>query len=80
MELDLDGPDLGDVQVSAVHAEAELGIGERIESVRRAEAREPGTVASTHPRKEAAEGAIDAVQHTSSTRTTPDMRRKRHAD
>jgi hypothetical protein len=45
MELDLDGPDLGDVQVAAVHVEAELGIGERIEPVRCAEAREPGAVA-----------------------------------
>jgi len=63
MALDLNSSDLGELQVSAVHAEAELRIGERIESVRRAEAREPGPVASTHPRKEAAEGAIDAVQH-----------------
>src|ERR1700687_25893 len=62
MKLDLDGPDLRNVQVAAVHVEAELGIGDRIEPVRRAEAREPGTVASTHPRKEATEGAIDTVQ------------------
>ncbi len=63
MELDLEGPDPGDVQVSAVHAKAELGVRERIEPARRPEAREARMVPSTDPGKEAAEGVIDAVQH-----------------